>query len=138
MTTPAKTSDKKSINWEMMKNAEAEAKRLNAAIEANMQWSRIDISGNPSTVSDEIVEESEEDEVQGEDGYDSDDGDESDNEEMIISDDEEDNGDDNNDDMNISSDEESEEEEETKEKRNNRFHLELNRYLNNFSDSDPE
>ena len=133
MITPAKTSDKK-INWKMMKNAEAEAKRLNAAIEANMQWSGIDISGNPSTVSEEIVEESEVDEVQSEDEYDSDDGDESDNEEMIISDNEEFNDDDDNDEMMISSDEESEDEEGSEEDRNNRLYLELN----NYSDSDPE
>ena len=133
MTTPAKTSAKKSINWKMIKNAEAETKRLKAAIEANMQWSMIDISENPSTVSDEIVEESEEDEVQGEDGYDSDDGDESDNEEMIISDDEEDNDDDDNDDMIISSDEESDEEEESEEDIN-RIYLRYHQY----SDSDPE
>ena len=133
MITPAKTSDKK-INWKMMKNAEAEAKRLNAAIEANMQWSEIDISGNPSTVSDEIVEESKEDEVQSEDGYDSDDGNESDNEEMIISDNEEFDDDDDNDEMMISSDEESEDEEGSEEDRNNRLYLELN----NYSDSDPE
>ena len=128
MITPAKTSDK------MVKNAEAEAKRLNAAIEANMQWSEIDISGNPSTVSDEIVEESKEDEVQSEDGYDNDDGDESDNEEMIISDNEEFDDDDDNDEMMISSDEESEDEEGSEEDRYNRLYLELNRY----SDSDPE
>ena len=132
MITPAKTSDKK-INWKMMKNAEAEAKRLNAAIEANMQWSGIDISGNPSTVSDEIVEESKEDEVQSEDGYDSDDGDESDNEEMIISDDEEFNEDDDNDDIIISSDEESEEEEEFEEDIN-RIYFEYHKY----SDSEPD
>ena len=133
MTTPEKTSAKKSINWQMIKNAEAEAKKLKTAIEANMQWSIINISENPSTVSDEIVEESEEDEIQGEDGYDSDDGDESDNEEMIISDDEEDNNYDDNDDMIISSDEESDEEEEPEEDVNRiflRYHP--------HSDSDPE
>ena len=134
MTTPPKTSDNRSINWEMMKKADAEAKIMNAAIEANMIWSKIDISGNPSTVSEEIVEESEVDEVQSEDEYDSDDGDESDNEEMIISDNEEFNDDDDNDEMMISSDEESEDEEGSEEDRYNRLYLELN----NYSDSDPE
>ena len=134
MTTPAKTSDKRSINWEMMDKADAEAKRRIAAIEANMIWSKIDISGNPSNISEEIVEESEVDEVQSEDEYDSDDGDESDNEEMIISDNEEFDDYDDNDEMMISSDEESEDEEGSEEDRNNRLYLELNRY----SDSDPE
>ena len=133
MTTPTKTSDNRSINWEMMEKADAEAKNLNAAIEANMIWSKIDISGNPSNISEEIVEESEVDEVQSEDEYDSDDGDESDNEEMIISDDEEFNEDDDNDDIIISSDEESEEEEEFEEDIN-RIYLEYHKY----SDSEPD
>ena len=133
MTTPTKTSDNRSINWKMMKKADAEAKILNAAIEANMIWSKIDISGNPSNISEEIVEESEVDEVQSEDEYDSDDGDESDNEEMIISDDEEFNDDDDNDNIIISSDEESEEEEEFEEDIN-RIYLEYHKY----SDSEPD
>ena len=134
MTTPAKTSDKRSINWEMMEKANAEAKRRIAAIEANMIWSKIDISGNPSNVSEEIVEESEVNEDQNEDEYDTDDGDESDNNEMISSDNEEFDDDDDNDEVMISSDEESGNEEESEEDRINRLYLELNRYSN----SDPE
>ena len=72
MTTPAKTSDTRSINWEMMEKADAEARRRIAAIEANMIWSKIDITTNPSNFSEEIVEESNVDEDQCGDDYDTD------------------------------------------------------------------
>ena len=151
MTTPTKTSDNRSINWKMMKKADAEAKILNAAIEANMIWSKIDISENPSKFSEEIIEESEVDEDRSEVEYDTDKDDDdndvqmmssndkefdddSDNDELISSDNEEFDDDDDNDEVMISGDEESENEEESEEDRINRLYLELNRY----SDSDPE
>ena len=119
MTTPAKTSDTRSINWEMMEKADAEAKRRIAAIEANMIWSKIDISENPSSFSEEIVEESEVDEDQSEDEYDTDDNDDDDDDQMMVS-----------------GDEESENEEESEENRYNRQFLELN--WNGDSDSEPD
>ena len=88
MTTPAKTSDKKSINWERMEKADAEAKRRIAAIEANMIWSKIDISENPSNFSEEVIEESEVDEGQSEVEYDTDDDDDDDDDQMMVSGDE--------------------------------------------------
>ena len=91
MTTPAKTSDTRSINWEMMEKADAEARRKIAAIEANMIWSKIDISENPSNFSEEIVEESNVDEDHSGDDYDTDEGlssTDDDDYQMMVSDDE--------------------------------------------------
>ena len=127
MTTPAnKNSDARSINWEMMARAEAEARRRIAAIEANMIWSRIDISENPSEFSEEIVEESEVDEDQSEDEYDTD--------EVLSSDNEEFDDDDDNDQMMVSGDEESANEEESEDDRYKRQFLELNGYSDSDSD----
>ena len=121
MTTPAsKNSDARCINWEMMARAEAEARRRIAAIEANMIWSRIDISENPSEFSEEIVEESEVDEDQSEDEYDTD----------------EEFGDDDDDQMMVSGDEDSSNEEESEDDMYNRQFLELN--WNGNSDSEPD
>ena len=117
MTTPANTSDKKSVLWEMLEKADAEAKRKIAAIEANMIWSKSDISENPSSFSEEIIEESEMDEDISEDEYDTDNDDDDDEDQMMIS-----------------SDEESSDEEESEADRYNRQFLELNRN----SDSDPD
>ena len=125
MTTPANTSDKRSILWEMLEKADAEAKRRIAAIEANMIWSKIDISENPSNFSEEIVEESEVDEDQSEDEYDTDEVLSSDNEEFDDDDDYQ---------MMVSGDEESANEEESEDDRYNRQFLELNWY----GDSDSE
>ena len=119
MTTPANTSDKRSILWEMLEKADAEAKRRIAAIEANMIWSKIDVSENPSSFSEEIVEESEMDEVISEDEYDTDNDDDDDEDQMMIS-----------------SDEESSNEEESEDDVYNRQFLELN--WNGNSDSDPD
>ena len=117
MTTPANTSDKRSILWEMLKTADTEAKQRIAAIEANRIWSKTDISENPSSFSEEIVEESEVDEDQSEDEYDTDDDDDDDDDQMMVS-----------------GDEESANEEESEDDRYNRQFLELNWY----SDSDSE
>lgn len=118
MTTPANTSNKKSILWEMLEKADAEAKIQIAAIEANMVWSKIEISENPSSFSEEVVEESEMDEDLSEDGYDTDNDDDNDNEEMMFS-----------------SDEDASDEEESEDDINDIF-LELN--WNGNSDSDPD
>ena len=73
MTTPAsKNSDARCINWEMMARAEAEARRRIAAIEANMIWSRIGISEDPSQISEETLEENEVVDDPSEDEYDTD------------------------------------------------------------------
>ena len=119
MTTPANTSDKRSILWEMLKKADTEAKQKIAAIEANMIWSKTDISENPSSFSEEIVEESEMDEDLSEDEYDTDNDDDDDDDQMMIS-----------------SDEESSNEEESEDDVYNRQFLELNR--NSDSDADSE
>ena len=127
MTTPAnKNSDAGSINWEMMARAEAEGRRRIAAIEANMIWSRIDVLGDPSEFSEEIVEESEIVDDPSED--------DNENDEVMSSDDEEFVDDNENDEVISSDDEESGDEEESEEDRFRRQYLELNRY----SDSDPE
>ena len=119
MTTPAKTSDTRSINWEMMKKGDAEARSRIAAIEANMIWSKIDTSENPSNFSEEIVEESGVDEDQSGDEYDTD--------EVLSSDDDDD------DQMMVSDDEDSANEEESEDDRYNRQFLELNWYSDNDS-----
>ena len=144
MTTPANmNSDARSMFWEMMARAEAEARRRIAAIEANMIWSRIDISENPSEFSEGIVEEREILDDHSEDEYDTDEvlssdnkvfDDNSDDDEMIGSDNEEFDDDDDNDQVMVSGDEEFGIEEESEEDRYRRQFLELN----GFSDSDSE
>ena len=119
MTTPANTSDKRSILWEMLEKADAEAKRRIAAIEANMIWSKIDISENPSNFSEEMIEESEVDEDQSEVEYDTDDDDDDDDDQMMVS-----------------GDEDSSNEEESEDDVYNRQFLELN--WNGNSDSEPD
>ena len=120
MTTPAKTPDTKSIKWEMMEKGDAEARSRIAAIEANMIWSKIDTSENPSNFSEEIVEESEVNEDQSRN--------ENDTDKVLSSDDDDD------DQMMVSGDEDSANEEESEDDRYNRQFLELNWY----SDSDSE
>ena len=41
------------IDWEMMAKAMAEGKKMAEAIERNMVWSKIDVSGGPEKVSEE-------------------------------------------------------------------------------------